>query len=447
MHFSSLLVGVIYFLCNILIIHSWTTEDLELFDLVESTSQNFYDVLGVDEKASASDIRKAYRQLSTIYHPDKNKNLNAEDTFRKIAAVADVLRNEERRRMYDLILQTGLPDWKMPVYYYRHVRNMGLLELAIFLFSLATLAQYLFAWSVYWEKKYEFEEIVLSKLRKKVKHQRKGKNAKLEEDIVSQETCDSLKPRCQDLFPIQLFYFLMHLIKSSPSYFETCKSYLKDNNRNIEDIQEEKIERRVKLKKQDKPLIPDYSCKSNYKKNVDISIPEYREEIPQVAIKKWVFEELSAVDLCELKKALKRYPNGTLQRWEKVSECLNCSVSEVVLMVKQLKNQTMKNIPIAMQGVTGMEKENHGHELYKEKGGTPKEAYKTTNGETANSEKCWKQEEQRNLELALQKYPKVTPARWEKIAEYVITKNKEECIERYKLLAQQVKTKKDKGTS
>lgn len=44
--------------------------------------------------------------------------------------------------------------------------------------------------------------------------------------------------------------------------------------------------------------------------------------------------------------------------------------------------------------------------------------------ESITTEKHWKQEEQRSLELALQKYPKDTPSRWDKIASFVSTKSK-----------------------
>lgn len=462
---------VIFFVYLVPYVRCWTTEDMELFDLVENTPQNFYDVLGVDPKASTSDIRKAYRKLSTQYHPDKNKESNAEETFRRIAAVADVLRNEERRKTYDLILKTGLPDWRAPIYYYRRVRNMGLIEMTIFLFLLATFAQYLFFWSSYWEKKYEIEEVVLSKIRKKAKNQRKGKNAKIDEDATVSEVMATLqKPRCQDLFPVRLFCFFIHLIKSSPSYLASGRDYIKLSKSAPEEESDEEpqAETRVRNRKQAKPKIPDYTNISSYDNeavNYSISNDSQKLHDEYEQTQKWVWDTLTEQQIIEFKKAVKKFPVGTLQRWEKVADYLGCSVSEVVNMIKEMKNQKVsKNVPASLQGVTGMEKENLGSEMYTEKGvkSEPvKESGNIVNGncvngsivshqnnslecDGSNSEKFWKQEEQRSLELALQKYPKDTPSRWDKIASFVSTKTKEECVERYKILAQQIKKKKDK---
>lgn len=103
-----------------------------------------------------------------------------------------------------------------------------------------------------------------------------------------------------------------------------------------------------------------------------------------------------------------------------------------------LKETLLKELSLTL-GLTGIEKENFGCELYTEKGAKSHEAInsstKMNNGSCANgavasnessieSEKYWKQEEQRSLELALQKYPKDTPARWDKIALFVSTKSK-----------------------
>jgi len=45
----------------------------------------YYDSLGVDNKASKAEIRKAYRKLAKLYHPDVNPSPEAADKFAEIA--------------------------------------------------------------------------------------------------------------------------------------------------------------------------------------------------------------------------------------------------------------------------------------------------------------------------------------------------------------------------
>ena len=56
---------------------------------------------------------------------------------------------------YDGILRDGLPDWRQPVFYYRRVRKMGLIEFTLLIFLILTIGHYIVAWSIYLEKKFE----------------------------------------------------------------------------------------------------------------------------------------------------------------------------------------------------------------------------------------------------------------------------------------------------
>src|SRR5271166_4552726 len=61
-----------------------------------------YEILGVAKTASADDIRKAYRKLAKMLHPDLNPgDKRAEDEFKEVSAANDLLSDPEKRRRYD----------------------------------------------------------------------------------------------------------------------------------------------------------------------------------------------------------------------------------------------------------------------------------------------------------------------------------------------------------
>ena len=67
--------------------------------------RTYYEILGVDIRASGEQVRDAFRRLSKILHPDKNDN--SEDSNRIFAVILTayrVLSNEEKRRGYDEFL-------------------------------------------------------------------------------------------------------------------------------------------------------------------------------------------------------------------------------------------------------------------------------------------------------------------------------------------------------
>ena len=65
-------------------------------------AEDYYQVLGVDKKAAADEIKKAYRKLALKWHPDKNpNNKGAEEKFKKISEAYAVLSDTEKRQQYD----------------------------------------------------------------------------------------------------------------------------------------------------------------------------------------------------------------------------------------------------------------------------------------------------------------------------------------------------------
>jgi molecular chaperone DnaJ len=68
--------------------------------------ENFYQILGVPENATADQIKKAYRKLAVKYHPDKNKgDKKSEDRFKQISEAYDVLGDDKKRAQYDQMRQ------------------------------------------------------------------------------------------------------------------------------------------------------------------------------------------------------------------------------------------------------------------------------------------------------------------------------------------------------
>jgi molecular chaperone DnaJ len=68
-------------------------------------AQDHYKVLGVDRKASAAEIKKAYRKLARQYHPDRNPgDAKAEAHFKEISQAHDILGDPDKRKDYDRAL-------------------------------------------------------------------------------------------------------------------------------------------------------------------------------------------------------------------------------------------------------------------------------------------------------------------------------------------------------
>lgn len=64
--------------------------------------RDYYEVLGVDKKASEEEIKKAYRKIAIKYHPDRNPgDKQAEEKFKEAAEAYDVLHDAQKRQRYD----------------------------------------------------------------------------------------------------------------------------------------------------------------------------------------------------------------------------------------------------------------------------------------------------------------------------------------------------------
>ncbi len=76
--------------------------------LCVAMAADYYKILGLNRRASHKEIKKAYRQMSLKYHPDKNKEEGAAEKFSEIARAYEVLSDENLKEVYDQRGEEGL---------------------------------------------------------------------------------------------------------------------------------------------------------------------------------------------------------------------------------------------------------------------------------------------------------------------------------------------------
>ncbi|KFW71770.1 DnaJ subfamily C member 1, partial [Pygoscelis adeliae] len=320
------------------------------------------------QDASSADIRKAYRKLSLILHPDKNKDENAETQFRQLVAIYEVLKDEERRQRYDDILINGLPDWRQPVFYYRRVRKMSNAELALLLFIILTVGHYAVVWSIYLEK--QLDELLSRKKREKKKKtgSRSTEEAKLaaleknesNEKLVILFDCRVLdKPQWHDLLPCKLGIWFCLTVKALPQLFQDARQLYVEYKETKMKAKEDALakaeletlqkEKKPKVKKP-KSEFPVYTVleSSAYIPSYDhgASIEDIEEQMDdwlggRNRTQKKKAPEWTEEDLSQLTRSMVKFPGGTPGRWEKIAHELGRSVADVTMKAKQLKDSVM----------------------------------------------------------------------------------------------------------
>jgi len=72
------------------------------------SKRDYYEVLGVEKTADPSEIKRAYRKLALKYHPDRNSEADAKEKFKEASEAYEVLRDEDKRQVYDNYGHAGL---------------------------------------------------------------------------------------------------------------------------------------------------------------------------------------------------------------------------------------------------------------------------------------------------------------------------------------------------
>ena len=63
--------------------------------------KDHYTTLGLNSGASLADVKKAFRQKASAYHPDRNEAANAAERFRAVQEAYEVLSDQVKRQTYD----------------------------------------------------------------------------------------------------------------------------------------------------------------------------------------------------------------------------------------------------------------------------------------------------------------------------------------------------------
>ena len=61
----------------------------------------YYKVLDINPNAKLSEIKKSYKRLALIWHPDRNPNPEAEDKFKEIAEAYEILSDTDKKKNTD----------------------------------------------------------------------------------------------------------------------------------------------------------------------------------------------------------------------------------------------------------------------------------------------------------------------------------------------------------
>ena len=132
---------------------AWASAELEIFDLVQEINTNFNEFMYIGQDATNTVIKRAFRNLSIILHPDKNSAEDANIQFRNLVSIYEVLKDRSKREKHKKVLKESLPNWKS-AWYYRRMPNIDLYEGGLMLFIIITIGQYMDIGGLFGKKVY-----------------------------------------------------------------------------------------------------------------------------------------------------------------------------------------------------------------------------------------------------------------------------------------------------
>ena len=81
--------------------NSYTAEQVSTVNKILEHGQDYYKILDASTEVSEADLKKAYRRLALIVHPDKNKATGSGEAFKKVGKAYEILSDPEKKKKYD----------------------------------------------------------------------------------------------------------------------------------------------------------------------------------------------------------------------------------------------------------------------------------------------------------------------------------------------------------
>lgn len=131
---------------------------------------DYYKVLGVKRRASQEEIKKAYKKLVKLYHPDINPDPKAAEIFKDINEAYNVLKDKKKKEQYDAKLKNKRKQKETVVdgqyiYYenpkHKVIKTLSKILIVLLILSVIGYFIYHFVYLQYWDFIKDNYQIVL----------------------------------------------------------------------------------------------------------------------------------------------------------------------------------------------------------------------------------------------------------------------------------------------